>query len=403
MIRMLHFADAHIGVENYGRIDTTMGLSTRVGDFLDRIDDVAVHAIDNEADLVVFAGDAFHRRDPNPTLLREFGHRIGQLANKVPILLLAGNHDAPGMAARANSIDIFEALEVPGVIVGNRPEGRVVETRSGPVYLAWLPYPTRNRLLSLEENQGKSIEELELALREAVTAIVGKLAKEAAAHDMPRVLAGHFTVDQAFFGSERAVMIGRDIAVNLDVLADQAFDYIALGHIHKHQSLNGDAYPSVVYSGSLERIDFGEEKEDKGFCWVQLEHGKTTWEFVPVAARPFKTVRVDATAAEIEDPMMAVLGALSDEQLAGTVVKVIVTMRPDQAPMLLDREIEAFTQEASHLTIVREIEEEDRVRLGDLAVETMTPSQLLETYFQSKDMSPDRIEVLVERAEELIE
>ena len=399
-MKMLHFADTHVGMENYGRPDSETGASSRVRDFLDRIDEVIDHALKHDVDLAVFAGDAFKTRDPNPTLLREFGRRIKRLADAVPTLLLVGNHDLPGMAARASSLDIFGALEVPGMILGNKPEDRVIETKSGPVFLAWMPYPMRNRLLSNEDNQGKSIEELELALREAVTAIVKDLARQADEHDMPRVLAGHFTVDQAMFGSERAVMIGRDVAVNLDVLADPAWDYVALGHIHKHQVLS--ELPAVVYSGSLERIDFGEEKEAKGFCWIELDRGETSWSFLPVAARPFKTVRVDATADEIVDPTEAVLGALADEQLDEAVVRIIVTMRPDQSPALNDREIQAALPNVSSLTIIREIEEEDRVRLGDLAVETMTPPQLLETYFESKDLSPDRIEVLVERAEELI-
>ena len=400
MIRMLHFADLHLGVESHGRPDPATGLSTRVGDFLERLDEVVDYALNEKADLVVFAGDAFHKRDPNPTLLREFARRIKRLADEVPTLLLIGNHDSPGMAVRANSLDIFGALDVPGVILGNRPEGQIVETSSGPVYLAWLPYPTRNRLLSREENQGKSIDELEIALQDAATAIVNDLARQADEYDMPRVLAGHFTVDEAVFGSERAVMIGRDVAVNLDVLADPAWDYVALGHIHKHQILSED--PVVVYSGSLERIDFGEQEEEKGFCWIELERGGTSWSFVPVGAREFVTIRIDTTAAEIEDPTESFLGMLPELALDEAVVRIIFTMRPDQSPALNDREIQASLPNVSSLTIIREIEEEARTRLGDLAVETMTPSQLLETYFESKDMAPDRIEVLVERAEELI-
>ena len=66
-IRMLHFADVHIGMENYGRIDPTTGTSTRVRDFLDRLDEVIDYAIEHEADLAVFAGDAFKDRNPEPT------------------------------------------------------------------------------------------------------------------------------------------------------------------------------------------------------------------------------------------------------------------------------------------------------------------------------------------------
>lgn len=401
MIKLIHFADTHIGVENYGRIDPDTGLSTRVGDFLNRVDEVIDYALNQKADLAVFAGDAFKNRDPNPTLLREFGHRIKRLADEVPTLLLVGNHDLPGIAAKANSLDIFDALDVPGIIVGRRPEGRVIETRSGPVYLAWMPYPMRNRLLSQNEHQGKSIKDLEVALRDAVATILADLVCRAEEYDMPRVLVGHFTVAEAMFGSEQALMVGRDIAVTGAMLTNSAWDYVALGHIHKHQTLK-EIYPPIVYSGSLERIDFGEEQEQKGFCWVDLARSKTTWSFIPVAARPFRTIRVDATATEIEDPTEMVLGALAGEQLDGTVVRILVTLRPDQVPALRTSVIEAFVPTVSSLTILRDVVDEVRVRLSDLAVETLTPIELLRTYLETKDIASGRIEILVERAEELI-
>ncbi len=58
-VRVLHFADLHIGMENYGSMDVATGTSTRVRDFLDRLDEVVSYARDHQADLVVFAGDAF--------------------------------------------------------------------------------------------------------------------------------------------------------------------------------------------------------------------------------------------------------------------------------------------------------------------------------------------------------
>ena len=399
-IRLLHFADLHVGMENYGRLDPTTGTSSRVRDFLDRLDEVIEYALEHEADLVIFAGDAFKNRDPKPTQQREFARRIKRLADSIPILLLVGNHDMPGMAAKANSLDIFRALDVPGVIVGYKPEGRVIETRRGPVFLAWMPYPMRNRLMNREEHQGKSIEELEIALRETVSVIVRNFAEEADGYEMPRVLAGHFSVAEAEFGSERSVMLGRDVAVFTSVLADPRWDYIALGHIHKHQSLNQDGYPPVVYSGSLERIDFGEEVEEKGFCWVELARAETRWSFVPVASRSFLTVRVDV--CEAPDPTAAVLAKLEGLPLADAVVRVQVKLRAEQEAALREREVEAVLDQAAHFSIIREVESEARSRLGGLAPETLSPLELVERYFQSRDVEEDRLLALLAKAERLL-
>jgi len=400
-IRMLHFADVHVGMENYGRLDPTTGTSSRVRDFLDRLDEMIDFAAQNEADLAVFAGDAFKNRDPEPTQQREFAARIKRLADTMPVLLLVGNHDTAGIAAKASSVDIFQALAVPGVIVGGRPGGQVVQTRRGPVFLAWMPYPVRNRLLAQPEQHGKSIEELEAALQETVVDILADLAQQAAAHDMPRVLSAHLSVKEARLGSERLIMLGKDLSLATSALADPIWDYVALGHIHRHQALNPGGYPPVVYSGSLERIDFGEEDEEKGFCWVELARGKTTWRFVPVAARPFRTVEVDASGAE--DPTKAVLDAVSRVDVKGAVIRIQVTLRADQAAALHDREILRALEPTAQVSLGRRYLEDERARLDGVSPEALTPLQLVETYFRIRGEAPERTKALLARAEALME
>jgi exonuclease SbcD len=399
-IRVLHFADVHIGMENYGRLDPATGTSTRVRDFLTRLDEVIDYGLEHQADLAVFAGDAFKHRDPEPTQQREFAQRIKRLADAMPTLLLVGNHDMPAVAAKASSVDIFRALDVPGVIVGYKPEAQIVATRRGPVYLAWMPYPMRNRLLTREEHQGKSIEELEVALRQQVSVVLRNLAEEAAGQDMPRLLAGHLSVAEARLGSERTVMLGKDVAVLRSSLAEPVWDYVALGHIHQHQDLNPGGRPPVVYSGSLERIDFGEEGEAKGFCWVELERGQATWKFVPVKARPFLTIRVDARGTE--DPTAAALEALRGVEVEGAVVRVQIRLAHDQQAGLREREIGTALDAAASVTVSREVEVEARARLGDLAPESLTPQQLVECYFQSRGETPERVQALLAKAEELL-
>jgi exonuclease SbcD len=66
-MRILHFSDVHIGVENYGRPDPETGLSTRLADFLDTLDEVVDYALENKVDLALFCGDAYKSRDPSQT------------------------------------------------------------------------------------------------------------------------------------------------------------------------------------------------------------------------------------------------------------------------------------------------------------------------------------------------
>src|SRR5829696_6451136 len=107
-IRVLHFADVHIGMENYGRTDAETGLSSRVRDFLRRMDEMIEYARENDVDLTIFAGDAFKTRSPNPTYQREFAWRVRDLLALAPLVMLVGNHDLPPTMLKASSIEIYE-------------------------------------------------------------------------------------------------------------------------------------------------------------------------------------------------------------------------------------------------------------------------------------------------------
>ena len=133
-MRILHFSDLHIGVENYGRIDLETGLSTRLGDFLDSLDQVGEFALNESVDLVLLAGDAYKGRDPTQTHQREFAKRLNRLSQAgVPIFLLVGNHDLPAASSRATAVDIFPTLEVANVYVGNNLQTYQVPTPPGPL------------------------------------------------------------------------------------------------------------------------------------------------------------------------------------------------------------------------------------------------------------------------------
>ena len=400
-IRLLHFADVHVGMENYGRLDLDSGTSTRVRDFLDRMDEVIDYGINNKADIAIFAGDAFKTRDPNPTQQREFATRLKRLADHMPLLVLVGNHDVPGMASKASSVDIFKALDVPNVIVGNEPTGEVVDTRSGPVFLAWMPYPMRNRLLTKDQYQGKSLHDLDLALQTAVVTIIKDLAGKAIEYDMPRVLSSHLSVSEAKLGSERSVMLGKDVSIGKSVLNDQVWDYVALGHIHKHQDVNSGSYPGIVYSGSLERIDFGEEKDSKGFCWIELEREKTVWKFVQVDARPFLTIRVDVR--DHEEPTTAILSSISAHDIKDVVIRLMINIKSQNVQLLRDNDIVAALSDAHSYSINKDVEHEARTRIGGVAAETLSAEELLEHYLVDKGYISERIKTLLTAASNIFQ
>ncbi|MBA4399064.1 MAG: hypothetical protein C0396_04240 [Anaerolinea sp.] len=122
MIKVLHFADAHIDIANYGRHDPVSGLPYRVLDFLKALDTIVDAAIQEKVDLVIFAGDAYKDRSPSPTYQREWGKRIMRLSRAaIPTLLLVGNHDLSPATGRAHAMQEYDTLDVSGVHVLGQP------------------------------------------------------------------------------------------------------------------------------------------------------------------------------------------------------------------------------------------------------------------------------------------
>jgi len=400
MVKLLHFADLHLGVENYGRIDPATGLSTRLVDFLRAYDQVVDYALENDVSLVVFAGDAYKTRDPNPTYEREFARRIRRLSTAgIPTVLVAGNHDTPSALGRAITVEIFATLEVENVHVAKKPEVIPIETKDGHVQVVALPWVTRSALVARDEYKNKNLEEINRLILDRITNIIegpdGLISQ--LDPSLPTILAAHATVQGAVYGSERSVMLGQEVILPPSLTRNPAFDYVALGHIHKHQVLNEQ--PPVIYSGSIERIDFGEEREDKGFVVAEVERGRASWQFVKTDARRFVTVVVDVRG---DDPTAEVLEAIAAHEIEDAVVRIIVHTVAEKEPLIHEDEIRRALTGAFHVAaIVKDVERKVRLRLGDQPIEEMTPRQMLERYFQVKQTLPARIALLLEHAEEI--
>lgn len=405
-MRIVHFADVHIGVENYGKVDPDTGLSTRLGDFLKTFDEVVSYAIDKETDLVLLCGDAYKSRDPNQTHQREFAKRMARLsAAGIPVFLVVGNHDMPNVVGRATALEIFRTLDVPNIHIGDRITTYRIDTAAGPVQVVAVPWPMRSGLLAREESRGMTPDQVNEAIQERLSRLIRA---EAGALDpeIPSILAGHMSVSGAVVGSEQSMMLGRDPVLLKSDVALPAFDYVALGHVHKHQVLN--EAPRVVYSGSLERIDFGEERDEKGFCVIELDPSGATGQrvgdftFQRVDARKFVTLDVEIRAGD-SAPTASVLSAISSQDVAGAIVRVRITVPAEQERYLRDSEIrEALNGAHFVASIAREIPDRHRSRLGSSYSDGLRPKEALEAYFEARGLPKDRSEILMRRAEALM-
>ena len=405
-MKIIHFADLHLGVETYGRIDPLTGLSSRFVDFLSTFDQMVNYAVKESADLVVFCGDAYKSRDPSQTQQREFARRIKRLsACGIPVFLLVGNHDLPGAMGRATTTEIFDTLAVDNVYVAGKPCITRVNTKSGPVQIVSLPWLKRGNVIARDEVKNLELSEVNLRMREILTGIIANLAGRLEP-DVPALLAGHIWVHGAKLSSEEGMTIGQEHTLLLSAVALPQFDYVALGHIHRQQVIAEE--PPVVYAGSLERLDFGDEGLEKGFYVVDISgkgaRREVKYRFEPVAGRRFMTLE-KTLLADDPDPTGTVVKMLcrEAEKIKNSIVRLELTLPQSLQTQLCDGDIRAAAEGASYFAVTKKIERSSRVRLADVYVERITPEQALETYLITKHKdSPAHLQELLDTGRLLI-
>jgi exonuclease SbcD len=406
-MKIIHFADLHLGVETYGHVNPETGLSSRLEDFLRALDQLVDFALAEKVDLVLFCGDAYKTREPSQTQQREFAKRIKRLSEGgIPLFMVTGNHDLPNAMGRATATEIFDTLSVPNVSVVNKPGIHRVVTPSGEIQIAALPWVRRSALLAREDTKNLDFTQINERLQQVLT---GVIAQQASQIDpaLPAILAAHVWVLNAKLGTEKSMSIGQEHMLLLSSVGNPVFDYVALGHIHRGQVLG--EYPPVVYSGSLERLDFGDENDEKGFYLIEIASDKvtgkrkTSYQFHPINTRRFFTLRVDIQETDL-DPNAVVFLKIMDnlDKIEDAIVRLEISLPEALSAKLRDSEIRGLAKLAYSLTISREIRRETRLRLGRNAIEGITPAEALKAFLNSK-YSQERAEALFVEGQKLIQ
>jgi exonuclease SbcD len=401
-MKLLHFADAHIDMANYGRHDPETGLPLRVLDFLKSLDTIIETAISEKVDLVIFAGDAYKDRSPAPTFQREWGKRIIRLSKAgIRTLLLVGNHDLSPALGRAHAIQEFDTLEIPHITVLAKPQFLSADELGLPVQVIAIPWVSRSGLVAATDASNVDSSEIFAHIEERLTDLVnGWLEK--ADPQLPVILTAHASVQGALYGSERTVMLGADLVLPGSLVRDTRLDYVALGHIHKPQDLNEKAHPPVIYPGSIERVDFGEAGDDKFFIVAEIEKGKTRVEWRQLTGvRPFIDRYVQLESPE--DVAGVLKSALpAPEQLAGAIVRLTVDYLREWDTLIDEPALRRYTEAAFEFHLIKRPQIESRIRLpADQAVSSLSPLDLLDRYWRASQN--DQSDALQKLAKEIIE
>ncbi len=277
-MKFIHTADTHLGFEitKIAQSDP-VGRQNRADSIFENFVSIVEHAIEMEADLFIHSGDLFNKyyipREVLDELIRPFMDlvRVG-----IPVLLIPGNHERSEFP-----FDLFHGVK--NVFVFDRPKSLSLTLDGYSVGIAGFPFireDSRRTFL-------KALEETDYAeLRSDFN-----------------ILVTHQAFDQATVGPvDFTFREGRPDTVSRHTLPLD-FEYIAAGHIHRHQILAHPLRPGLnfVYPGSTQRISFAEMHEEKGFVVGEVLNDRIETRFMPLPAYDMEIVEVEAAGMSAKD------------------------------------------------------------------------------------------------------
>ena len=273
-MRLLHTGDWHLGKRLYGtdRMDEAEATLAEIGGIAER----------ERVDAVIVSGDLLDRRVVDPAAFGACLRALGRLAAVAPVLAVAGNHDDPDLWTH-----LAPHLAGSGIHVGGRvrPAAEAVvslATTAGPLHAAMVPWPEPARMAL---DAGASVQDARTRYADRVAGLLDAYATELRARRADAggaaVLVGHLMVERALAGGgERELTMGITYAVAPSALPAD-LDYVALGHVHRPQTIPGLAAPGR-YAGSPVALDFSEDDHAKSVVIAEIAGDTTRTREVPL-------------------------------------------------------------------------------------------------------------------------
>ncbi|HEY7270967.1 MAG TPA: exonuclease SbcCD subunit D [Dehalococcoidia bacterium] len=370
-MRFLHTSDWHIGRAMRGQ--------SRREEQEAALAQVLEHAVQQQVDCLLVAGDVFDTSSPTPEAERIVYSFFRDLSRAhIPAVVIAGNHDHPmrfdALSRLVVALDIHllgaaKAPDAGGIITIRSRDGN--ETASIAA-LPWISEREAVDFATLQDGTSEPIVQYAERVGQAMKALASAMPPETC-----NVMLAHLFTNNAEVGAgggERELTLNMGIyGVNPQMLPPQA-QYMALGHVHKAQTVRKS--PAACYSGSLLQLDFGEVKQDKLVNLVEI-HPRRPTDLTPLAITAGKVLAdIGSPSKGVTLPELGSYAALYPPERAWLRVYVDVDIPVANLSALVKAEL----PNAVHV---------ERVQAGaeqpdPAAIRALGPVEMFETFYKSE-------------------
>lgn len=371
-MKIVCFADLHLGVTTYGRIDPKTNLNTRVLNTVKSLDEIIDYAINNNIKVIVFAGDAYKNSLPSATITKEFNTRIRRaLDHGIKVLILDGNHDVDRIETKKSPLNVFSDLKVEGAYQTRFHKEVELEIDGEAIKFVFLPtYHTESEIREIVEN----------------TVYDGK----------PIVYIFHGTFKGALLNDWN--IAEKETYIDPAIFDRKGVAAVVSGHLHKHQTVYNQ--PLVFYCGSPNRVDFSEEKQPKGFVVLDVKQDCTvTFDFIEIESQKMFTLDLDLIGETNETDVIISNLDMFKKRIENAIVRIRVDV--DKSNSINENRVYEYVYKlgaAYVLDIQKRYQKQTTTRNAELT-EHVDEIKALELYYKDKENA----EKLIALGNEIIE
>jgi exonuclease SbcD len=329
-MRLLHLSDTHLGFSAFSRLDPVEGINQRESDFYDAFRQAVDRAIDLKPDVVVHAGDLFDTVRPQNRAIDFALRQMIRLSEAgIETVLISGNHSTPRMRETGSIFRIFEHL--PHIHSVHEPGMSKVVI--GDLTVHAVPHSVDPPLAE----------------------VVGGVTPSKATSRNVLLLHAGILDSKTYRMDEFNEQNVPASAISTD------FDYVALGHFHSMTKVR----KGMAYSGSTERLGFGEVGQAKGVLEVDLDTGAA--KFHELRTRGMVDIEmINASSMTSSEILAAARDRLSSTDIDDLIVRMVIKdVRSDAYKSLEVPAIRRLASTAMHLELKIDRKEEEGKRAGD--------------------------------------
>lgn len=397
-VKVLATGDWHIDSDTHGGIDPATGMNKAWLSNAAACKSAVDHALANEVDVFIHAGDGFKTGRPSQEAVLMFAETLRPVVQAgIPVVLLGGNHDLITVptAQRTATSTVAHILGQWGEVIAVEREPELVRTKSG-IQIGCLPWLSKSTILTMLGLDRIAPDEGDLAVVDFALRALDEMYADAD-ESAPFMLTSHVTVDDVRLdsiskGHKRGSEVDIAHLFAEPILPRKALEqgpasFVGLSHIHARQRIGTKCY----YAGAPNRITFTDADDAKSVNLVEISSGNELLgvDYLETDARAMHSITLEDSGAE------KALAALSRDALVRIVLPAGESMVPP--------EVRAAVADAGAVIADTQQTPLDRPRQSMVTLpEKINPVTALDTWLNEKEPDADH-KYAVDLAARLVE